>query len=126
MQALAYGGYPEAELHKLLEDQCSSNMQQRREHGQELLASTQAVLDKQAAAWSAACAAMGQLLSQLCEAHDRHKEGHAELQSGIKRALEMTQQVHSSQHARVCIRLTNCVLALHKDTDTRGLLHTAL
>lgn len=93
MQALEYGGYPEAELQKLLEEQCSNNMQQRREHAQELLAATQAVLDKQAATWSAACAAVGQLLTHLSEAHDRHKEGHASLQSGIKKALDMTHQV---------------------------------
>lgn len=108
MQALAYGGYPEAELQKLLEEQCSSNMQQRREQAQQLLASTQAVLDKQAAAWCAACAAMGQLLGQLCEAHDRHKEGHAALQNGIKKALEITQQVHSSYRAWICTCLSNC------------------
>lgn len=68
-------------------------MQQRRDHAQQLLAATQAVLDKQAAAWSAACAAVGRLLTQLSAAHDRHKEGHATLQSGIKKALEMAQQV---------------------------------
>ena len=68
-------------------------MQHQREQAQELQASTQAVLNKQAAAWSAACAALGQLLMQLCEAHDKHKDGHAALQSGIRKALEMTQQV---------------------------------
>ena len=93
MQALEYGGYPEAELQKLLEEQCSASMQQRRERAQELLAATQAVLDKQAAAWSAACAAVGQLVTHLSQAHDRHKEGHAALQSGIKNALDMTHQV---------------------------------
>ncbi len=68
-------------------------MQHRREKAEELLAGTQAVLDKQGAAWSAACAAMGQLLTQLSEAHDSHKEGHSALQAGIQRALEMTKQV---------------------------------
>ena len=111
MQALTYGGYPEAELHKVLEDQCSGNMQQRREHAQELIAATQAVLDKQAAAWSAACAAVGQLLSQLSEAHDRHKEGHAALQSGIKKALDMTQQVQPT-----VLDCDDCVWCAHGRT----------
>ena len=70
-------------------------MQQRRDNAAELLAGTQAVLDKQAAAWDAACAAVGKLLSQLCEAHDKHSSGHEALQTGIKRALEMTKQVTS-------------------------------
>ncbi|KAL3136899.1 hypothetical protein ABBQ32_006507 [Trebouxia sp. C0010 RCD-2024] len=96
--ALEYGGYPEAELQKLLEEQCSDSMQQRRERAQELLAATQAVLDKQAAAWNAACAAVGQLLTHLSEAHDRHKEGHAALQSGIKKALNTTHQEFSSEN----------------------------
>ena len=93
MQALAYGGYSEAALQKLLEEQCDSNMQQRRELAQQMLADTQSVLDRQAAAWNAACAAMGQLLTQLSEAHDQHKQGHAALQSGVHTALEDTKQV---------------------------------
>ena len=103
VQALEYGGYPEAELQKLVEDQCNGNMQQRRDHAQQLLAATQAVLDKQAAAWNAACAAVGLLLTQLSEAHDRHKEGHATLQSGIKKALEMTKQVRLKSLMGSCV-----------------------
>lgn len=87
----------------MLEDQCNGNIQQRREHAEQLLAATQAVLDKQAAAWNAACAAVGQLLTQLSEAHDRHKEGHATLQSGIKKALEMTNQVRLKSLTRSCV-----------------------
>ncbi len=71
-QAQACGGYSAPELQKLLEERCSSSLQQRKENAQELIASTQAVLDKQGAAWKAACAAIGQLLTQLSEAHDRH------------------------------------------------------
>ena len=78
-------------------------MQQRRNHAQQLLAATQAVLDKQAAAWNAACAAVGQLLTQLSEAHDRHKEGHAALQSKIKMALEMTHQVQLKSLTQSCV-----------------------
>ena len=76
IQARSCGGYSEAELQKLLEEQCSSTMLQRRDNAQELMATTQAVLNRQHAAWSAACAAMGQLLTQLSGAHDSHKEGH--------------------------------------------------
>ena len=63
------------------------------EHAQELLATTQAVLDRQAAAWIAACAAIGGLLTQLCQAYDKHKEGHAALGANVKKTLEMTQEV---------------------------------
>lgn len=86
-------------------------MQQRREHAQHLLAATQAVLHKQAAAWSAACAAVGQLVAQLSEAHDRHKEGHAAMQSGIKKALEMTHQVHSQSLVENCVGVAHSVLS---------------
>lgn len=92
-QARSCGGYSEAELQKLLEEQCSSTMLQRRDNAQELIAATQAVLSRQHAAWSAACAAMGQLLTQLNGAHDSHKEGHDGMTTGIKRALETTKQV---------------------------------
>ena len=78
-------------------------MQQRRDRSQQLLAATQAVLDKQAAAWNAACAAVGQLVTQLTGAHDRHKEGHATLQSEIKKALEMTRQVRLKCLMRICV-----------------------
>ncbi len=92
-QAQACGGYSAPELQKLLTEQCSSSLQQRKENAQELIASTQAVLDKQGAAWKAACAAIGQLLNQLSEAHDRHKEGHMALTTGIMKSLETTKQV---------------------------------
>ena len=86
----------------MLEQQCSGNMQHRRENTQELLASTQAALDKQAAAWSAACTAMGQLLTQLSVAHDKHKDGHANLQTGIRRSLERTLQVTFISNTGLC------------------------
>lgn len=68
-------------------------MQQRHEGGQELLAATQAVLNKQGSSWRAACTALGQLLTQLSQSRDRHAEGHAALKQGIKRALEVTKEV---------------------------------
>lgn len=102
----------------MLEDQCNDNMQQRRDHAQQLLAATQAVLDKQAAAWSAACAAVGQLLTQLSEAHDRHKEGHATLQSGIKQALEMTQKVRLKSLTGRCVCVACSQLSVSLDPDT--------
>ena len=92
-QAQACGGYSAPELQKLWTEQCSSSLQQRKENAQELIASTQALLDKQGAAWKAACAAIGQLLTQLSEAHDRHKEGHTALTTGIMKSLETTKQV---------------------------------
>ncbi len=92
-QAQACGGYSVPELHKLLKEQCSSSLQQRKENAQELIGNTQAVLDKQGAAWKAACAGIGQLLTQLSEAHDRHKEGHTALTTGIMKSLETTKQV---------------------------------
>lgn len=92
-QAQACGGYSPPELQKLLKEQCSSSLQQRKENAQELIANTQAVLDKQGAAWKAACAAVGQLLTQLSEAHDRHKEGHMALTTGILKSLATTKQV---------------------------------
>lgn len=92
-QAQACGGYSAPELQKLLQEQCNSSLQLRKENAQELIASTQAVLDKQGAAWKAAYAAIGQLLTQLCEAHDRHKEGHMVLTTGIMKSLETTKQV---------------------------------
>ena len=93
LQARVYAGYPEEELQKLLQKQCSSSMQQRQEDSQALLASTQAVLDKQAAAWTAACAALGQLVLQLTTAHDSHVAKHAELNAGVQTALQVTKQV---------------------------------
>ena len=93
LQARACGGYPEEELQKLLQEQCSSNMQQRQQKSQELLASTQAVLDKQAAAWNAACTALGQLVTQLTDGHDSHVAKHAQLQAAIHTALETSKQV---------------------------------
>lgn len=92
-QAQACGRYSAPELQKLLTEQCSSSLQQRQENAQELIASTQAVLDKQGAAWKAACAAIGQLLTELSEAHDRHKQGHMALTTGITKSLQMTKQV---------------------------------
>lgn len=86
-------------------------MQQRREHAQRLLAATQAVLHKQAAAWTAACAAVGQLVTQLSEAHDRHKEGHAAMQSGIQKALEMTHQAQSHSLMGKCVGFAHDVLS---------------
>ena len=68
-------------------------MQQRQQKSQELLASTQAVLDKQAAAWNAACTALGQLVTQLTDGHDSHVAKHAQLQAAIHTALETSKQV---------------------------------
>ncbi|DBB04647.1 TPA: hypothetical protein ACH3X1_012711 [Trebouxia sp. C0004] len=95
-QAQACGGYSAPELQKLLKEQCSSSLQQRQENAQELIANTQAVLDKQGAAWQAAYAAIGQLLTQLSEAHDRHKQGHMALTTGIMKSLETTKQEFQS------------------------------
>ena len=93
MQAHACGGYPEVELQTLLTEQCSSTMQQRQAGGQELLASTQAVLNKQRSAWQAGCAAMGHVLLQLSQAHVEHSDGYQALKDGIKKALAVAKQV---------------------------------
>ncbi len=111
-QAQACGGYSAPELQKLLKEQCSSSLQQRKENALELIASTQAVLDKQGAAWKAACAAIGQLLTQLSEAHDRHKEGHVALTTGIMKSLETTKQVLKvAFEADFCPMLRNVCIA---------------
>ena len=93
LQARACGGYPEPKLQELLAEQCHSTIQQRHEGGQELLATTKAVLNKQGSSWRAACTVLGQLLTQLSQSHDKHAEGHALLKQGIKRALEVTKEV---------------------------------
>jgi len=111
-QAQACGGYSAPELQKLLKEQCSSSLQQRKENAQELIASTQAMLEKQGAAWKAACAAIGQLLTQLSEAHDRHKEGHTVLTTGIMKSLEMTKQVLKvTSEAEFCSMLRGVCIA---------------
>ena len=109
-QAQACGGYSAPELQKLLKEQCSSSLQQRKENAQELIANTQAVLDKQGAAWKAACAAVGQLLTQLSEAHDRHEEGHMALTTGILKSLATTKQVlNVTSEADLLFYATRCM-----------------
>ena len=96
-------------------------MQQRQDGGQELLASTKAVLNKQSSAWKAGCDALGHLLLQLSQAHDAHADGHQALKAGVKDALALTKQVRQLQ---LCCPPLNCEAPMrHKDRARLNNIH---